>query len=57
MASAPVESTLPGLFLVRAVLVAACALPLRRAQTVKVVGRKGLTLEVVPLDPAQGGTR
>jgi membrane-bound serine protease (ClpP class) len=36
---------------------AACALPLRRAQTVKVVGRKGLTLEVVPLDRAQGGTR
>jgi membrane-bound serine protease (ClpP class) len=36
---------------------AACALPLSRAQTVKVVGRKGLTLEVVPLDPAQGGNR
>lgn len=34
---------------------AACALPLSRAQTVKVVGRKGLTLEVVPVDPAQGG--
>jgi membrane-bound serine protease (ClpP class) len=36
---------------------AACALPLSRAQTVKVVGRKGLTLEVVPLDQAQGGNR
>jgi len=34
---------------------AACARPLSRAQTVKVVGRKGLTLEVVPVDPAQGG--
>jgi membrane-bound serine protease (ClpP class) len=36
---------------------AASALPLSRAQTVKVIGRKGLILEVVPLDPAQGGTR
>lgn len=29
---------------------AACALPLSRAQTVRVVARKGLTLEVVPVD-------
>jgi membrane-bound serine protease (ClpP class) len=36
---------------------AACALPLSRSQTVKVVGRKGLMLEVVPVDPAQGGNR
>jgi membrane-bound serine protease (ClpP class) len=36
---------------------AACALPLNRSQTVKVVGRKGLMLEVVPVDPAQGGNR
>jgi membrane-bound serine protease (ClpP class) len=34
---------------------AASGLPLSQSQTVRVVGRKGLTLEVVPLDPPQGG--
>jgi len=33
---------------------AASGLPLRPSQTVRVVGRKGLTLEVVPIDPSQG---
>jgi membrane-bound serine protease (ClpP class) len=34
---------------------AASGLPLSQSQTVRVVGRKGLTLEVVPVDPSQGG--
>jgi membrane-bound serine protease (ClpP class) len=33
---------------------AASGLPLRPSQTVRIVGRKGLTLEVVPIDPSQG---
>jgi len=33
---------------------AASGLPLSQSQTVKVVGRKGLTLEVVPVDSPQG---
>ena len=32
---------------------AASGLPLSQSQTVKVVGREGLTLEVVPVDPSQ----
>jgi membrane-bound serine protease (ClpP class) len=33
---------------------AASGLPLKPSQTVRIVGRKGLTLEVVPIDPSQG---
>ncbi len=36
---------------------AASGLPLSQSQTVKVVGRKGLTLEVVPVDPSLGAQR
>jgi membrane-bound serine protease (ClpP class) len=36
---------------------AASGLPLSQSQTVKVVGRKGLTLEVVPIDPSLGAQR
>jgi membrane-bound serine protease (ClpP class) len=36
---------------------AACGLPLSPSQTVRVVGRKGLTLEVVPVDTSQGAPR
>jgi membrane-bound serine protease (ClpP class) len=34
---------------------AASGLPLSQSQTVRVVGRKGLTLEVVPIEPTPGG--
>jgi membrane-bound serine protease (ClpP class) len=36
---------------------AASGLPLSLSQTVRVVGRKGLTLDVVPIDPSQGAPR
>jgi membrane-bound serine protease (ClpP class) len=36
---------------------AASGLPLSQSQTVRVVGRKGLTLEVVPVEPTPGGAR